>query len=632
MCGIAGIYEFASQVKVCLETINRMRESLAHRGPDSSNIYYDDVVGLCHTRLSILDLSEKASQPMKTQDGRFVITYNGEIYNYKDLRKELEGDGFSFYSNSDTEVVLKSYIRWGEDFLDKLSGIFSFAIWDSSEGKLFLARDPLGVKPLFYSTDEKTFRFGSEIKSILKDRRVSREFSAEGLDTYFTYGYSAAPMTGLKSVKQLLPGHCATVNKTGLQLRRYWQFPFREPKDMPLEEHLEEFESVFKKVVKRQIISDVPVGVLLSGGLDSSALSWALASQGVNDVKAFSAGFSESSFDETPVASSVAASLGLEFFSRVIEVNAVGLIEKISKFVEEPTADSSMLAVYLLSSMASEHVKVALGGDGADEILAGYETYRANDFARFYRMIPAFIRKSIISPMVRSIPVSDKRYSLHLKANRFIDGAEQGPIRDHCNWRSMMFQRHKRKLYSDDFLQRSEKFDPIARYAEIIENARIDRDRLGSYLHADTAFYLPNDMLVKVDRMSMAHGLEVRVPFLDVDFVSHCINLPSNLKLRDGKKRKYILNQMLSPHIDKKILKRPKAGFNIPLEKWMRQPEMVELFNSMLNTHQDQVKNYFNISEISLHLENHIKQRQNNAHLLFTLLMFFYWIKNIRDF
>lgn len=633
MCGIAGIFEYGRHQVVCKKLLEKMTTSLSHRGPDAHGLHVLDFLGFGHCRLSIIDLSERGNQPMKIFGDKIVITYNGELYNFHDLRHELEQCGHSFFSTCDTEVIVRAYHEWGRECVGKFSGIFAFAIWDQRSQTLFLARDPLGVKPLFYSLNAETFWFASEIKAILHDPRIDRSFSDEGLDAFLTFGYSTAPLTGLRNVMQLLPGHYAIIDCNGMKMTQYWKIPYqKQPLKKPFDELLNEYQDVFGRAVKRQLISDVPVGVFISGGLDSSAIASSICPSNRRDITGFSIGFGEASFNEMPFARQVAAHLDIDLIEEVLDLNSVDLVREVSKFAEEPTADSSMLAVYLLCKMTSRHCKVALSGDGADELLAGYETYRATNLARYYRLIPSFVRKYCIRPMVSGIPVSESKYNFHQVANRFVTGAEAGPGRDHCCWRIMFNESLKNKLYTEEFRQRTLDKDAVGRYAEALHGPPDDFDQLARYLNADTTFYLPNDMLVKLDRMSMAHGLEVRVPFLDVDMVAFCMSLPNDVKLHKGKIRKHILRQSLRDRLPQHILDRPKFGFNIPVERWMRQCKMKELLFDVIGQNSDTITAYLDREKIEQLWDEHYHRRCDHGHVLFTILMFALWCDNLKTF
>jgi asparagine synthase (glutamine-hydrolysing) len=631
MCGIAGLFEYAGLELASEQILQKMTLSLKHRGPDAEGLYISGPVGLGHRRLAILDVSKRGNQPMKILNEQIVVTYNGELYNFHQLRSQLEGLGHRFFSTCDTEVVVRAYHEWGVNCVDRFSGIFALGIWDARSQSLFLARDPLGVKPLFYNIDDRTFRFGSEIKAILSDKRIECGFCDEGLDAYFTFGYSAAPCTGLRSVRQLLPGHYAKIGSGGIELVQYWQVPYQDHQNRkPLQEMLGEYQGIFDRVVRRQLVSDVPIGVFISGGLDSSAVASSISRIDRRDVTGFSVGFTKSSFNELPFARQVADALGMKLVEDVLDINAVELICEISRFIEEPTADSSMIAFYLLCKMASEHVKVALSGDGADEILAGYDTYRANRIARNYRKIPLWVRNFLIKPMVRRIPISDHKYNLHQFANRFIEGSEAGPGRDHCSWRIMFSDALKSRLYSEEFRRCSLRFDSVGRYAAALKGPPEGFGRLAETLHADTTFYLPNDMLVKVDRMSMAHGLEVRVPFLDTEMVAFCMNLPPDIKLHKGKTSKYILRQQLRDQLPNTIVERRKSGFNVPIESWIRQPKMKELLFDLIRQNSNAVSDYLRIDTVEDMWIDHAERRADYGHALFTILMFALWCANIK--
>ena len=625
MCGIAGLFEYGGE-EASRELVQSMTDSLAHRGPDAQGVYVRGSIGLGHRRLAILDPRPTADQPLRVEGDRIAITYNGEIYNFRALREELVALGHTFQTQGDTEVIARAYLAWGTDCLKRLSGIFAFALWDASEKRLFLARDPLGVKPLFYADDGRRLHFGSEAKAIVRDPRISREISDEGLDAFFSFSYCAAPLTAFTAVRQLLPGHFALVDKHGMRHVQYWTIPYaKQPNDRAFGDLLEEFRALFDRVVQRQLVSDVPVGLFLSGGLDSSAVSAAAFRAGGSRLRAFSAGFKENAYDERPYAREAAATLGIDLAEEVLDLDSVALLPELSRHMDEPTADSSMLPVYLLSRMTAKHVKVVLAGDGADEILAGYETYRASEWARYYRMLPGPLRRQIIAPLAHRIPMADRKYNLHQVATRFVRGAEAGPGRDHCSWRLACGEELKNSLYTQAFRERCAAFDALGRYAGALNEAPASAGRLGAWLHADTTFYLPNDMLVKVDRMSMAHGLEVRVPFLDPELVAFCANLPGSAKLHRGRVRKHILRESMRGTFSDRFLERPKAGFNIPLEGWMRQAAMRDLLFDELRRHDSPAGDYLRREAVEAIWAEHAARQQDHGHALFAILMFALW-------
>ncbi len=629
MCGIAGIFEFEDQSRpIDRRVLLAMTRSLAHRGPDGEGVWTSPGIGLGHRRLSILDLSECASQPMVHPSRDLVITYNGEVYNFRELRATLEGKGHTFRSTSDTEVVLAAYAEWGSGVVDRISGIYAFAIWDGEQRRVFLARDPIGVKPLFYSVDDGTLRFGSEIKAILSDPAVGREIDEAALDAFLTFGYTPAPATGFRRVRQLLPGHCATVDRNGFRSWRYWKNPYGErARAVDFPTALTEFTERFDRITRAQLVSDVPVGAFLSGGLDSAAVVRAMKRGDLGPVHALTVGFGEPGFDERDGARETASALGVSLEEQELSVDAATLLPELSRHMEEPTADSSMLPVYLLCQAARRRFTVAMSGDGADELLAGYETYRATALATTYRRLPAFVRHRVLQPLANRLPVSDRKYNLHQVATRFTAGAELGPGRDHCAWRIIFNNAMKSRLYTPAFREVSLSRDPLAEYARHIQAVPAARERLAGLLNADTEFYLPNDMLVKVDRMSMANSLEVRVPFLDIEMVRYCANLPGEFKLRRNKVRKHILRESLRESVPNSILDRPKSGFNIPVERWMR-GALGDLLFDVMATQRDAMCALLDLREVERAVNEHRARKADHAHVLFAVLMLGLWFDN----
>lgn len=628
MCGIAGIFHFEDQSRPIDESVlGAMTQSLAHRGPDGEGMWCAPGIGLGHRRLAILDLSECARQPMTYRSGHLVISYNGEIYNFRELRTTLEGLGHCFRSKSDTEVVLAAYAEWGTDVVEKLSGIFAFAIWDTKRRNLFLARDPIGVKPLFYSLDRGTLRFGSEIKAILCDPAVGREFDKAALDAFFTFSYVPAPATGFRRVRQLLPGHCAVVDTRGYHDWSYWPMPYTpHTRRGDFASALAEFTGCFDRVTRAQMVSDVPLGAFLSGGLDSAAVVRAMKRADCGPVHALTVGFGESAFDERDGARVTAAGLGVSLDEQELSLEAASLLPELSRHMEEPTADSSMLPVFLLCKEARRRFTVAMSGDGADELLAGYETYRATAMATLYRRLPGFVRSGIRRAWP-ALPVTDGKYNLHQVVGRFTYGAELGAGRDHCAWRVIFNDTLKRRLYTDAFGQAVAGCDPLAAYAAHVDAVPKSRERLAGLLNADTQFYLPNDMLVKVDRMSMANSLEVRVPFLDVEMVRFCAGLPADFKLHRNKVRKHILRESLRGSLPEQVLNRPKSGFNIPVERWMR-GALRDLLLDAVATQRERIGEFLRPGEIERVADEHRDRKADHAHALFTVLMFALWLDN----
>tara|TARA_B100000676_G_scaffold300142_1_gene345385 strand:- start:1017 stop:2849 length:1833 start_codon:yes stop_codon:yes gene_type:complete len=566
MCGIVGYFDYQRlDFQLSSKNFNQMIDSMIHRGPDGRGCYQEPGIGLGHRRLAILDVDgDRAAQPMAFKDRGVWLIYNGEIYNYLELKKELIALGHSFNTTSDTEVLLHSYLEWGIECLQKLNGIFAFAIWDQPKARLWLVRDPFGVKPLFFSDWKGKIIFGSEIPSLFHYPEFPKEYDPFGMDSFFTFGYVPAPMTAYKNIKQLLPGEFLLIENGKKIFKKYWDLPLSVSKLNGSENELrEEFKRLLKQAVERQMVSDVELGAFLSSGKDSFAIVQAMQEVSKGMTTAFSMGFNHNKFDELEGTKLSAAALGVELISSRMTIDVDNLIEEIKPTMQEPFSDPSGLPTYLLCKMASQHVKVVLGGDGADELLGGYEVYKANDLARWYRKIPNIIRERFIRPLVGAIPDFGGKYSFQEKTGRFMYGSEQGFGRDHSSWRVFMPSHIKKKLYKPEFSKEIKDFDPIEVYAKPIHRAREHGlSILDSCLYADLTFYLPNDMLVKVDRMSMAHGLEVRVPFLDPDLVDFCWRLPDKIKVC-GSKLKFLLREAIKDTYPKELQQQPKSGFNL---------------------------------------------------------------------
>lgn len=576
MCGIFGFYDFEYGNRNLDKTIfDKALDSMSHRGPDGRGTHTELGINLGHRRLSIIDLTEQALQPMCSIDKATWITYNGEIYNYLELRKTLISKRYTFKSNSDTEVLLNAYLEWGQDCVNHIRGMFSFAIWDSNKSELWLVRDQIGIKPLYYSIHKGCIYFASEISALLSIPQIPKQSDLCGINSFFSFGYIPAPSTGYKFIKQLLPGHSLVVSKDNkIKNLQYWDLPLNANKQSGSEEDiLCEMEHIFNRVVKQQTISDVPLGIFLSAGTDSFAIARSLKKSGLENIRAFSIGFQNKEFNELDMTQLAAKALDYNLTSKIIDDSFVKEILKlVSPHAKDPFADSSSIPMYALCEMASKHVKVALSGDGADELLGGYSVYNANKYAEIYRQIPEFIKNDIIKPISNWVPDYGGKYTYREKAQRFIYGAERGKYHDHASWRVLLTKEQKKQVYSEDFYNEIKDHDPFLPYSDQILKAKnhgcLDLD---AYLYSDLKFYLPNDMLVKVDRMSMANSLEVRVPFLDLDMVNFCWSLPTKYKVKNGK-LKYILKKLICKEQPRELQKLPKSGFNIILNNFDSNP------------------------------------------------------------
>lgn len=565
MCGIIGYLDYKNySYKIEDSIFDKLIDSISHRGPDGRGKKVSEGIGFGHRRLSIIDLSENAVQPMVSSNEEYWITFNGEIYNFPVLKKELINKGYKFKSDSDTEVLLNSYIEWGIKCLDKISGIFAFAIWDSKSRRLFAARDQIGVKPFYYSDYNGVFFFSSEILPLMLNDDIPKELNYHGLDSYFSLGYIPAPDTGFRAIRQLEPAHYIIIENKKISINNYWDVEFNDVRKIKnTNTYISELDEILTAVVQKQTISDVPVGVFLSGGIDSFAIARALRNGSDTNHKAFSIGFDNINFDESKFSKLSASALDIELvFNSFLTTS--DLFNKASYFMMDPFADSSSLAVYLLSQMTAKHVKVALGGDGADELFAGYSTYSIRKYLDLYSALPNFIKMGLIEPLKNLVPDIGNKYTYKEVFSRFLYAARKGKFHDHTNLRVIVPQELKKKIYSAEFYKMTKDYNPLEKYYNYIIDAKNRGfSDLKALLYSDLKFYLPGDMLLKVDRMSMANGLEVRVPFLDLDIVNYSYNLPDNMLLNNGK-TKWILRKIIEDKFPKENQKMKKSGFNVP--------------------------------------------------------------------
>lgn len=580
MCGIVGIFSPAERERLWPETVQKsMLQRVRHRGPDGEGCYSEAGLFLGHARLAVLDVSTAGQQPMFSEGRRFAVSFNGEIYNFKELRTQLETEGHNFVSRSDTEVLLAAWSEWGEASLAKLDGIFAFALFDRLERVLYLVRDHVGVKPLYYQLREGTLFFASELLALFSGINPVPGQNQDDLDAYFTFNYLPAPRTGLEGVKQLEAGCLLRIDASGAKLSRYWLPPYRDELISWRPETVERFKEILFRSVKNQLVADVPLGVFLSGGLDSYAVALAAASTGERP-HAFTVGFAEDTFDERAAAAEYAAYLGMEQSCFQFEWSEASITETLAS-LGELLADASCFPLYQLAAFAREEATVILGGDGADELLAGYSTYLASDLTPYARMLPAAAR-SMLRRGARFLSSDNERYGRRMVLERFLDAADEGEKRDHASFRRIFGNSLKCRLYSPEFLKEAVLSDPVGEYAGFMETIPEGRSYLFARQHADLFFHLPS-ILAKVDRMSMAHGLEVRVPLLAKEMVEFCINLDDNAKrtLLSGKR---ILKSALAGQIPPTALKRRKVGFLPPVDRWFRGAAMNKVFGDYLLT------------------------------------------------
>ena len=601
-------------------TIHRMCQSIVHRGPDDEGIFVKDGAGLGVRRLSVIDLTG-GHQPVFNEDKTICVVYNGEIYNFPELRLELEGRGHRFYTLTDTEVIVHLYEEMGRDCVQKLRGMFAFAIYDTRNRRLLLARDRLGIKPLHYAFADGRLLFGSEIKSILAVAPELATIDPRALWQYMYLGYIPDPATAFLPIQKLPPGHVLEFERGKVSIHKYWDLPeysTRQPRSE--EECLQELEQRLAEAVRIRLIADVPLGALLSGGTDSSTVVALMARASSRPVKTFSIGFRHADFNEAPYARLVAERFGTEHHELILEPNVVETVEALTRSLEEPFGDSSMLPTYYISRLARQHVTVALSGDGGDEAFAGYERYQIHLQRRNFRWIPEwagrFYREQIHPRLSSSMPARNLAYSVSLPwAERYLQGV------------SLQAFDREMALLSDEFRATAlGDADPMSALRRYLDEAPA-RDPLSRVLYLDTKTYLPGDILTKVDRMSMLTSLEVRVPILDHLFLEWVTGLPPKWKMRGGK-QKYIFAKLAERvGVPKEVLDRPKQGFALPLRHWMRN-ELKDLIMSVLLDSSTFQRGYFNPQGVRRLLDEHFQGRRDHSARIWRFLMFELWHRN----
>jgi len=623
MCGIVGKYNYQTGEPVSPELIQAMCDRIVYRGPDDGGIHTDGSIGLGHRRLSIIDLSPRGHQPMPSSDRAVWITFNGEIYNFQALREGLLSKGHRFNSDCDTEVILSLYQEHGEDCLKYLRGMFAFGIWDSRKQALFLARDRIGKKPLFYYDDGKTFVFASEIKSILEDPLVRREINYEAFYDYFKYLYVPDPKTIYKNIFKLEPGHCLTVSREGIKKKEYWDVSFAKTASGKLKDLSDELLNVLTESVKLRMISDVPLGAFLSGGIDSSGVVALMAHHQEKPVTTCSIGFDSHDYDEIRYARVIAERFRTDHHEFTVKQKAEEILGDLAYHFDEPFADSSAVPTYYVSKLARQRVTVALSGDGGDENFAGYEKYYIDDVEnRIRRKIPGFIRRPIFPLLSRLLSQNHNVYSqkgatlLHTLGHE----ADFGFYLTNSEFNSLDF----RKMLTAEARREMGEYDPFSVTRYYYHKADTD-DHLSKILYTDLKTYLPGDILVKVDRMSMAHSLEVRAPILDHRVIEFAASIPACLKYNHGEK-KYVFKQALQKMLPPEIMYRKKMGFSVPLQEWLR-GELKGLAEYHLFSGSKGVANFFDSSKLRQVWEFHQAGKRNYATHLWAFLMFELWYK-----
>jgi asparagine synthase (glutamine-hydrolysing) len=619
MCGITGKYYFASEKHVDRSTIEAMTDILAHRGPDDSGFFNAGRIALGHRRLSILDLSPAGHQPMCNEDGTVWVVFNGEIYNYKPLRTELEALGHTFKSNTDTEVIVHAYEQYGVNFVAKFRGMFAFGLWDERHKRLVLARDHFGIKPLYYYQDNSFVSFASEIKSLLEDPEVPCEVDSQALSNFITLHYVPAPRTMFARICKLLPGHILVVERGTIREHRYWELRKREPFVLNEQEAVELVYQELRSSVKERLQSDVPVGALVSGGLDSSGVLALMTDLLQKPVPAFTVGYSQSGNDgysEFKYSRVVAQHLHSDYHEAVVTADMFrDFLPSAIWHQDEPIGEPAAVPLYFVCKLAKDHgVTVLLSGEGADELFAGYNRHSGEIFSRYYRLIPQALHRSILHPMIARLP----RSPLVKKGQRSMmltDWWER-----YQSWHTVFPPELKKELLNGRALGLTDTFgDAFAGSVSRMNHL----DNLDRLLWMDLQSWLPDDLLMKKDKMGMATSLEARVPFLDHLFVEMAFQIPSNLKVK-RLEAKYVLKKSLERLLPREIVYRKKEGFPTPIERWISH-ELRDYVHDWLCGSDRQHHGYFNPLVVRRLLQEHVSGRQNHERLIFPILNFELW-------
>ncbi len=627
MCGITGFIN-ADGRAIDTALLEKMNAAIIHRGPDDDGFYVNENVGLGMRRLSIIDLSG-GKQPIHNQDKTAWLVFNGEIYNYQQLREDLEKQGSKFYTKSDTEVVLHLYDRHGVDFLQHLRGMFALAIWDTRDTSLFLARDRVGKKPLLYSHQPNgDLIFGSEFQALLKHPSISREIDFEAIHHYLSYICVPAPMTAYKQIRKLEPGHWLRWKKGEIETKRYWLPDFSEKLDISESEAQDEVLKILRESVRLRMISEVPLGAFLSGGVDSSAVVALMAQESSQPVKTFSIGFEEQDFSELKYAKKVAEHVGAEYHEFIVKPNAVEVLPTLIEHYGEPYADSSAIPTYYVSKETRKHVTVALNGDGGDESFGGYERYAAMRLAERYKRFPGILRKPFVEFPLSLLPTPDGRQNRLRSAKRFVKAAALPKTTRYLNWVSGGAESIKKDLYTDSFKHETAAFE-----SERIVKTWFDRANgigvLDASLMTDQQTYLPNDLLVKVDIASMAVSLEARSPFLDHNLIEFAAKLPENIKVR-GLDTKTLLKKIAAKLVPPEVVYRRKMGFGVPVGYWLRN-EMKDFLYEVLLSEKSLNRGIFKPAAIKDLIERHVSGKEDLTFPVWTLLMLELWFQMFID-
>lgn len=621
MCGICGIYNARSGEPVSQQLIERMTSLIAHRGPDDSGAYYDGSAGLGFARLSIIDLSG-GHQPMCNETGDIWIVFNGEIWNYKELRKELIAKGHIFRTNCDTETIIHAYEEYGVDCVARLHGMFGLAIWDAPRQRMLLARDRAGKKPLYYTVADGNVIFASEIKSILAHPRVKREADVQALADYLSVRYVPAPATLFANIYKVQPGHWMLFEHDSVREECYWDFTFGKTERRPIEDYLHGIREHVQRAVEERMMADVPVGAMLSGGVDSSIITGVMSKLTSHRVKTFSVGFDHPEYNELPYARLVADHFGTEHHELVVNSSDLTHYWPILTWHrDEPVSEPSDLGVYLVSKLARQHVKVVLSGEGGDELFAGYPKYVVDWLASYYHLLPTPLRDHVIAPLLSKLPYGMRKLKM---AERNL--SQPAPER-WMTWFGVFNAQLKDNLLSKRTKAHIDQ-DGSRAFRRLLEH-NPQRDNLSSMLYLDTRIWLPDNLLMKGDKMTMAASLEGRIPLLDYKLIEYAASIPSDIKTRFFH-AKYLLKRAYADFLPTAILTRKKMGFNVPMGIWFREGQRT-LISQLLLSEQARSRGFLNNAFVEHLLQEHLAGRTDYQKQLFTLASLELWFRVFID-
>ena len=625
MCGITGWANLDSNTPPldgAQELLHAMCERMVHRGPDSEGLLVTTGAALGMRRLAIIDLVT-GEQPVFNEDKTVAVILNGELYNYRELRVDLEKRGHSFRSASDTEVLPHLYEEYGDEMIAQINGMFAFALWDLKRRRLLIARDRFGEKPLYWGVFDNTLLFASEPKVLLAHPSVKPSLNLQALRQYLSFDYVPAPLSIYEGINKLPAAHKLTLDDGSVSITPYWKLSYEKPAFAPTEkEAAAHVQELLADAVRMRLVSDVPLGVLLSGGVDSSAIAALAVRASSEPVKTFSISFAEASFDESAYARGVAKFLGTDHHEERLSANlAANLVSEIGSWMDEPFSDPSLVPTYLLSRFTRKHVTVALGGDGGDELFAGYPMYAGHRWAEIYRRVPGPLRTGVIEPLIRRLPVKTKNLSLDYKALRFVTGARYDIVARHHIWFGSFTPEEQEQVLTADALAKTD--GDIYRQARQMAEECSDLDLLTRMQNLDTRLYLAEDILTKVDRASMAVSLEVRAPFLDPRVAEFAASLPPGYKLR-GNTTKYILKKAVDDLLPRFVTRRGKKGFGVPVAEWLKF-KLRPLARDLLSPERVRRAGVFNPDYIARLQDEHERGVANHRKLLWTLLMFELW-------